>query len=156
MTDYGALADKLKATGQADKHDQEQVAGLGISPAAFYDRVKAQIDVEVEKANLELRKRGLPTIERIFLPSFVGKLSLTFGTTLLCNVALQESKGRISVVILGPPNRCEIARKEYLLYPDAAKLLPASADEKTKVAVVTKTDKVAAEIIGALLTGEFA
>lgn len=156
MTDYGALADKLKATGQSGNHDQGREGGLGVSPSVFYERVKAQIEVEVEKANIELHKRGLPVIERIFLPSFLGKLSLTFGTTLLCNVTLLESKGRISVVILGPPNRSEIARKEFLLYEDAAKHLPPSIDERTKVAVETNSGKVAAEIIGALLTGEFA
>ncbi|MGO8757432.1 MAG: hypothetical protein ACLQG3_04840 [Terracidiphilus sp.] len=156
MTDYGALADKLKGSGQAGRQDHERQASSGIAPAAFYDSVKAQIEVEVEKANLELRKRGLPTIERIFLPSFLGKLSLTFGTAFLCNVALLESKGRISAVILGPPNRLEIARKEYLLYPDAAKLLTGSAEEKTKVAVEVGADQIAAEIVAALLTGEFA
>lgn len=156
MTDYGALADKLKASGQADKPEHERLAAPGIAPAAFYEKVKTLIEVEVEKANMELRKRGLPTIERIFLPSFLGKLSLTFGTAFLCNVALLESKGRISAIILGPPNRLEIARKEYLLYQDAAKHLSPSIDAKTKIAIGYSADKVAAEIISALLTGEFA
>ena len=43
MTDYSALADKLKASGaQPGKLDQEMLPSPGIAPAAFYNNVKAQ------------------------------------------------------------------------------------------------------------------
>ncbi len=119
MTDYGALADKLKGFREAAKRAKKRPARHEIDPVAFYESVKAQIEQEAGKANIELRKRKLPIIERIFMPSFLGKLSLTFGTALLCNVDLQEAKGRITAVIVGPPNRLEISRKEYVINPGA-------------------------------------
>ena len=134
----------------------EKLANHGFDPVTFYQYVKAQIEEEVDKANVELRKRKLPLVERVFIPGFLGKLSLTFGTEFLCTVELHESKGRIRAVILGPPNRDEIARKDFFLNP-AARICEAprlSKDEK--VAVGYSPQKIAAEIVSGLLMGEFA
>ena len=107
MTDYGALADKLKKDGGRAAWPEGKKRAT-----AFFQEVKGQISSEVEKANAELRRRDLPFIERVFMPGFQGKLSMTFGTALLCCVDLDEEKERITAVLFGPPNRCEISRKE--------------------------------------------
>ncbi len=154
MTDYGALADKLKGSGEAVKSAHKRRVKHEVDPVAFYESVKAQIEKEVGKANVELRKRDLPVIERIFMPGFLGKLSLTFDTALLCNVELQEAKGRITAVILGPPNRSEISRKEYLINP-AVDQQASAIDEAEKVAVGYSPDRIAAEVVSGLLMGNF-
>lgn len=152
MTDYGALADKLKGLGKAGN---ESSAKLGTDPAAYYASVSTQIASEVEKANQELDKRGLPLIERVFIPSYHGKLTLTFGIALLCNVELEKAKGRITAIILGPPNRLEIARKEFVIQASEKERLAASIDKTHKVAIGLSPEKVAAEIVSGLLVGEF-
>jgi hypothetical protein len=83
--------------------------------ADVYERVKLHVMNEIEKANVEMRKRKLDTIERVFLPSYHGKLCLTSGSELLCTVELQEAKRQITAVITGPPNHQEIARKDFAL-----------------------------------------
>ena len=151
MTDYGALADKLKGLEEAVKPAHERLARHGIDPVAFYESVKAQINEEVEKANVELHKRRLPTIERIFVPSLYGKLCLTFGVGLLCHVDLQEAKGRITVMISGPPHGLEIARKEYLLSRETTGLQAFPDDAAQNVAAGYGPDRLAAEIVSELL-----
>ncbi len=137
MANYAELADQLiakkKPAGAA--HSSSRVPG--INAPQIYENVKIQVRHESEKANTELQKRGLGKIERIFLPSYQGKLCLTFGSQLLCTVDLQESKGQIAVIISGPPNAQEIARKEFAL----AQYRP---------------EQIAVEIITGLFKGEFA
>jgi hypothetical protein len=102
-----------------------------------YERVKFHVVNEIEKANGEMRKRKLDTIERIFTPCHRGKLCLTFGSRLLCCVELQEAKELIAAVISGPPNALEISRKEFLLYDGC------------------DPEQIAVEIVSGLLVGEF-
>ena len=156
MTHYGVLADRLSDLVQAGIPARKRLARNGIDPAAFYESVKEHVEREVGKANEELRKRGLSTIERIFIPGFLGRLSLTFGTALLCSVELNESKGRVRAMIFGPPNRCEIARKDFYLIQEAAALRGPLFDEAEKVAVGYTPQRVAAEIVSGLLMREFA
>ena len=156
MTDYGVLAERLSGLAQAGSPARKRLARNGIDPAAFYESVKVHVDEEVRKANEELRKRGLETIERIFIPGFLGRLSLTFGTALLCSVELNEPKGRVRAVIFGPPNRDEIARKDFFLIPEAADLSTSLFDESEKVAVGYSPQRIAAEIVSGLITGDFA
>ena len=156
MTDYGALADKVSSLAQAGSSARKRLARNGIDPAAFYECVKAHVEEEIVKANEELRKRGLSTIERIFIPGFLGRLSMTFGTALLCSVELNESKGRVSAVIFGPPNRCEISRKDYFVYPDAGHSQDSPIGEAKKAAFGYAPDRIAVEIVSALMMGEFA
>ncbi len=156
MINYGVLADRINGLVQAGIPARKRLARNGIDPAAFYESVKAHVEEEAEKANAELRKRGLSTIERIFIPSFLGKLSLTFGTALLCTVELNGSKGRVRAVIFGPPNRDEISRKDFFLIPEALALQYSPTDEPQKAAVGYSPDRIAAEIVSGLLTGKFA
>lgn len=156
MTDYDALANKLKGLKKADEPPSKRAANHGFTFVTFYQQVKQQIEAEVDKANEELRKRALPKIERVFVPSFEGKLSLTFGTGFLCTVELHESKGRIRAAIFGPPNRDEIARKDYFLSAEAVDLEDSPIENVQKVAVGFSPHRIAAEIVSGLLMGEFA
>ena len=156
MTDYDALAKKLKGMKKSGESAGKKLANYGFDPVTFYQYVKAQVEEEVDQANVELRKQNLPLIERVFIPSFQGKLSLTFGIGFLCTVELQEAKGRIRAVIFGPPNRDEISRKDYLLNSVAVDLQGSPIDEADKMAVGYSPHKIAAEIVSGLLTGEFA
>ena len=156
MTDYDALEAKLKGKKKVGDSRNEKQANYGFAPVTFYKYVKQQIEEEVDKANEELRKRKLPVIERVFIPSFEGRLSLTFGTGFLCAVELQEAKGRIRAVIYGPPNRDEIARKDYFLNPKAVDLDASPIEEVQKVAVGFSPHRIAAEIVSGLLMGKFA
>jgi len=156
VTDFDALAAKLKGKKKTGEPQSENRASYGFSPGAFYKYVKERIEAEVERSNEELRKRDLPTIERVFLPSFEGKISLTFGTEFLSTVELQEAKGRIRAVIYGPPHRAEVARKDYFLDPESVDLQNAPIEEVQKVAVGFSPQRIAAEIVAALLEGRFA
>lgn len=156
MTDYDALARKLKGMTKPGEPPGKKQANYGFTPVAFYQNVKEQIEEEVDKANGELHKRNLPVIERVFMPSFEGKLSLTFGTGFLCTVELQEAKARIRAVIFGPPNRDPIARKDYFLNPEAVDLQDSPIEEVQKAAVGFSPNRIAAEIVSAILMGEFA
>jgi hypothetical protein len=156
VTDYDALAKKLKGMKKPGEPAGKNLANYGFEPVTFYQYVKTQVEEEVEQANVELRKQKLPLIERVFLPGFLGRLSLTFGTGFLCTVELQEAKGRIRAVIFGPPNRDEISRKDYLLNSVAVDLQGSPSDQAGKLAVGYSPHKIAAEIVSGLLTGEFA
>lgn len=154
MTDYDLLEKKLKGTKSGDSTGNKP-ASNGFDPANFYQHVKQQVEEEVDKANLELRKRDLPVIERVFMPSSQGKLSLTFGTGFLCNVELNPARGRITAMIIGPPNHAEIARKDFLLNPEAGPQQSA-IEEPEEAPVVYSPHRIAAEIVSGLLAGEFA
>jgi hypothetical protein len=89
------------------------------------------------------------------MPSSQGKLSLTFGTGFLCNVELNQSHGRITAMIIGPPNSAEIARRDFLLNPEAG-LQQSAIDDAGEAPVVYSPRRIAAEIVSGLLAGEFA
>jgi hypothetical protein len=135
--DYGKLAQKLSNQRSSARQAEQPGAERGAGLADVYERVKIQVMSEIEKANVEMRKQKLDTIERVFLPSYHGKLCLTFGSKLLCTVELHEAKGQIAAVISGPPNALEISRKEFSLI--------AGCDPK----------EIAVEIVSGLLMGEF-
>jgi hypothetical protein len=97
----------------------------------------------------------LPVLERIFIPAFYGKLSVTFGTGLLCCVDLDEAKQMITAVLFGPPHRCEISRKEFFLCAPPVNWDEASADEAVKTAIGYGPDRIANEIVCGILEGEF-
>jgi hypothetical protein len=155
VNDYSSLAEKLKGLQKGSESERKGLAKHGFDPATFYKFVKEQVDKEVENANTELRKRNLPLIERVFMPSYQGKISLTFGTGLLCTVELQASKGQVIAAIFGPPNRRPISRKEYILDPKAVAPQPASTDEAKKVGIGYSPQKIATEVVSGLLTGKF-
>ena len=136
MTNYGELADKLSSLRSHARPAQDPPVGRGVTAAQVYENVKVHVSHEIEKANVELRKRRLTAIERLFLPSYQGRLCLSFGS-LLCTADLQEAKGQITAVISGPPNALEIARKEFPLGGDCV------------------PEKIAEEIVSGLIMGEF-
>jgi hypothetical protein len=154
VTDYDKLAKKLKGTKSGDRAANKP-ASYAFDPATFYQYVKQQVEEEVDKANLELRKRDLPVIERVFMPSSQGKLSLTFGTEFLCNVELNPARGRITALIIGPPNSAEIARKDFLLSLEAGRQ-ESAIDNSEETLAVYSPHRIAAEIVSGLLAGEFA
>jgi hypothetical protein len=135
--DYGDLAQKLSKQRSHAQSAQHAGAERGTSLADVYEHVKLHVMSEIEKANVEMRKQKLSTIERVFLPSYHGKLCLTVGSVLLCTIELQEAKGLIAAVISGPPNAQEISRKEFLLFEGR------------------DPEKIAVEIVSGLLMGEF-
>jgi hypothetical protein len=137
VTDYGELAQKLSIQRSRAQSAQEAEAERGMGHAEVYERVKLHVLDEIEKANVEMRKRKLDTIERAFIPSCRGKLCLTYGSKLLCTVELQEAKLQIAAVISGPPNALEISRKEFPIIKGC------------------DPEQIAVEIVSGLLVGEF-
>ena len=136
MTNYGELADKLNSRRSHARLTQQPQAERGVSAAQIYEHVKVLVSHEIEKANVELHKRRLALIERLFLPSYQGRLCLVFGSGMLCAADLHEAKGQITAVISGPPNAQEICRKDFPLN----KFRP---------------EQIAVEIVSGLLRGEF-
>ena len=136
MADYGELADRLNRQRSHARQAQQPAPDRGMDATQIYDRVKVLVSYEIEKANAELHKRRLATVERLFLPSYQGRLCLSFGS-LLCTADLQEAKGQITAVITGPPNAQELSRKEFRLGGDCV------------------PEQIAVEIVSGLLAGEF-
>lgn len=151
MNDYGALAEKLKASGQPAKAAVASPVKREIDPVAFYESVKDHVIVEIGKANVELHKRGLTTIERVFVPCYAGKFSVTFGTVLLCSIGFDEAKARITLVIVGPPHRKEIARKDYALHPGLLERKTAHANLHGSTAHAQSPGSVAADIVSEII-----
>jgi hypothetical protein len=155
VTDYGKLADKLKSMRTPARPSQAESGDPRMDPAAFYEMVKAHIVQEMEKANVELRKRKLGVIDRIFLPSFEGKLCLTYGSELLCTVDVQPERERITAVITGPPNAMELSKKEFLINEVSIAQRPASTGG-VKIAAGYSPRRIAGEIVSGLMMREFA
>ena len=161
MVDYAKLADKAKALQDAAS---DNTRGSGESnrqdPIVFFDGVKSYLVAEMHKANLELAKRGVATLDRSFSPSFSGRFCFTFGTSLLCSVELdskQLEQPRIKAVISGPPTGGEIGRREYLFNQDAPEHQSFRADASGGSMIVTglNAEDTAVDIISCILTGEF-
>jgi hypothetical protein len=136
VTDYGELAQKLSNQRSHAQSDQEAGADRGMDATQIYESVKVHASNEIEKANVELRKRKLAIIERLFLPSFRGRLCLSFGSAFMCTADLHEARGQITAVLLGPPNQQEISRKDFALNE-------------------YRPERIAVEIVSGLLMGEF-
>jgi hypothetical protein len=158
MVDYSRLADKAKALQEAAKGGGARDEGLEYDPVAFYNAVKAHLVAEINKANPELTKRGVPTLDRSFLPSFSGRFCFTFGMSLFCSVELdmQPARHRIKSTITGPPNGNEIGRREYLFNRGGPEP-PSYRTEEDSITTVTglKPEEIAVDIVSSLLSGEF-
>ena len=70
MTTYSALADKLEGLRNAVKPDNKWSTRKAIDLNTFFESVKEQIDTEIQKANIELVRRRLDIIERVFVPCY--------------------------------------------------------------------------------------
>jgi hypothetical protein len=117
VNDYSKLAQRLRCSVPAQGKTGRNLERQEFDPGAFFEQVKVQIIKELGNANLELYKQGLAPIERVLVPCYLGKLCLTYGTNLLCCVDFDGGRGQINSVIMGPPNRVELSRKEYRLSP---------------------------------------
>ena len=158
MINYGKLADKAKLKQEADRLASEKHKQLRADPCVFFDRVKALVAEEMNKANVELRKRGGAILGRNHLPGFDTEVFLTYGTDTLCRVGLGIIGGgcRLTAIISGPPNGYELSRREYLCVQEAScsEVLHVPGEELTTV--VACPNEIAADIISGILAGKFA
>ncbi len=136
MVNYQELAERLSVQQAHDRQTQKKPALRGSHATRIYERVKAVVDHEIEKANVELKMRKLASVERVRAPSYFGRLCLSFGSDVLCAVDLDEVQGEIVAVISGPPNAQELARKAFMLSE-------------------YQPEQIAEELVSGLLVGEF-
>jgi hypothetical protein len=158
MTDYAKLADKARAKQEADILAAERHKELRADRCSFFDQVKVHLIEEMNKANVELRKRKAAIFDQYQLPGFADEVFITYGTDSLCRVGLGILGGgcRITAIISGPPNGYEISRKEYLCSDqplDCKEVRPASEDRSQ--AVPSCPDAIAADVIAGVLIGKF-
>jgi hypothetical protein len=155
MVNYAKLADKARMIQIADKLEAERHKQLRADPCVFFEKVKAHIGEEMNKANVELRKRGAATLDRNYLPAFTEEILLTYGTDSLCRVGLGIIGGgcRVTAIISGPPNGFEISRKEYLCNQDKAcqEVLPAVEEGMLPEGLCP--EEIAVDIISGILRG---
>lgn len=158
MVDYSKLADKARAIQDAAKGGSGRSGRAEYDPAYFYQTVRSHLVAEINKANPELTKRGVPTLDRSFLPSFSGKFCFTFGMSLFCSVELdaQPERNRIKAVISGPPNGNEVGRREYLFNRGAAEPASYRAEEGLGTIITgLSPEQIAVDIVSSILSGEF-
>jgi hypothetical protein len=157
MVDYARFADQAKAIQDADKVAVDKHKKLSADPCAFFERVKVHLVEEMKKANWELRRKGAAMIDRNHLYGFDEDVFLTYGTDSLCRVefGIQAGGWRITAVISGPPNGCEISRKEYLCNQEASCLEVLDVGKEGLPAVVVRPDEIAVDIISGILAGKF-
>ena len=157
MVNYVKLAGKAKEIQDAEKLAVERHRELRADPCAFFERVKAHIVEEMNKANVELRKKRAAVIGRNHLPGFDDEIFLTIGTDSLCRVGLGIMGGgcRVTAIISGPPNGYELSRREYLCIQEAScsEVLHLVGAELTTV--VACPDEIAVDIISGILVGKF-
>jgi hypothetical protein len=157
MSDYTKLADIAKLNEIVDKSVVEKHKELRADPCTFLDKVKTRLMEEMNKANVELRKKKAPTFDRIHLPSFDEEVLLTYGTSSLCRVGLGIMSGgcRITAVISGPPNGYEISRREYRCKQEGSCREVLAVDEAHSRTIAFSPEEVAADIISGVLVGKF-
>jgi hypothetical protein len=154
VVDYAKLAGKAKGKQDEDKLAFDRHRKLRADPCAFFERVSGHLVEEMKKANVELRKRGAAVLGQNHLPNFVNEIFLTYGTDTLCRVGLGIIGGgcRVTAVISGPPNGYVISRKEYLCDQDAA---CQEVRHAGRLAVASRPNEIAVDIISGILVGKF-
>jgi hypothetical protein len=158
VVDYAKLAEKAKALKDAADSTAGRPEVKKQNPVIFFDSVKSHLVAEMQKANMELARRGLATLDRSFSPSFSGRFCFTFGMSLFCSVELEEKVGgpQIKAVISGPPNGLEIGRREYHFNRGKQEQQSFRADENAGMIVTgLNPEETAVDIISSILTGEF-
>jgi hypothetical protein len=158
VADYVKLADRAREKQEADILAAKRHKELRTNPCSFFERVKVHLIEEMNKANVELRKRKAAIFDQYQLPGFADEVFITYGTDSLCRVGLGILGGgcRITAIISGPPNGYEISRKEYLCSEqpsDCKEALPATEDRSPKTP--TCPDTIAADVIEGILLGKF-
>ena len=158
MVDYGKLADRAKALQNAADESDARSEGKQLDPLGFFDSVKSHLVTEMHKANVELGKRGLATLDRSFSPSFSGRFCFTFGTSLFCSVELDANgeQRKIKSIISGPPNGGEVGRREYHFSMGLTEPQSFRADDEAGVIVTgLNSEEIAIDIVSSILMGEF-
>lgn len=152
MVDYGKLADRAKL-----RQDAENLHTDNVAPKKFFEKVRTHLFEEINKANIELSKRGAGRIGQNHLSGFDNEMFLTFGTNLLCRITLNTMVGgcRITAILIGPPNAYELSRREYPFDgdgPSAEMLLAKAAGFSV---VDTRPKEIAVDIVSSILAGKF-
>jgi hypothetical protein len=159
LIDYAKLADRARAKQDADNLATQRHKELRADRCSFFERVKVHLLEEMNKANVELRKRKAAIFDQYQLPGFADEVFITYGTDSLCRVGLGILGGgcRITAIISGPPNGYEISRKEYVCneQPVECKEVP-PAGEDPSPAIPSCPDAIAADVIEGILIGKFA
>jgi hypothetical protein len=157
MFDYALLADRAKVKQASDKVAADKHKQLRANPCVFFDRVKAHLVEEMNKVNVELRKRKAAVLGRNHLPGFDNEFFLTYGTDTLCRAGLGTSGGecRITAVISGPPNGYEISRREYVCVQEESCSEVLHVPEAERTTVLACPNEIAADIISGILAGKF-
>ena len=65
MTDYSKLADNAKLLQEAARQAAETHISQKADPCDFFEKVRAHLIEEMNKANVELRKRGADVLTGI-------------------------------------------------------------------------------------------
>jgi hypothetical protein len=157
MVDYAKLADKAKAIEDAVRYGRPQPTEQKVNANVFFQRVTELIGEEMDKANVELRKRGIDTIARNYLPTFDGVIFLVSGTARLCRIELERKAGipQVKAVISGPPNGNEISRKVFVVGQERPNSVLLDAESETSPVVGASPAKIAQEVISAVVIGTF-
>ncbi|MGB9407872.1 MAG: hypothetical protein WCA89_10065 [Terracidiphilus sp.] len=157
MADYSKLADNAKLLQEADRRAAERHKSLKADPCDFFEKVRTHLIGEMNKANVELRKRGADVLDRNHMPGFSEEIFLTYGTSSLCRVGLDVHGGacRITDVISGPPNGYVISRKEYLCNQDESCKMALPAVKEGASSGRARPARIAVDIIAGILLGKF-
>jgi len=157
MVDYGKLAAEAKAMQDTANLASPRDERLEADPKVFFQRVTAQIGEEMNRANAELRKRGVGAIARNHLGGFEGVVFLTFGIGLLCKVELAcDGRGdRIRAIISGPPSGLETARKEFPIGEEPLGFGRPRAEGAGLLNTGYSPEEIAQDIISGIVIGKF-
>ncbi|MGD0802115.1 MAG: hypothetical protein ABR906_12430 [Terracidiphilus sp.] len=157
MVDYAKLALDAKLSQEADRLAVERHRSLNSDPCSFFENVRNHLLAEMNKANVELRKRGADIFDRNHLPGFSHEVFLTFGTTTLCRVGLNVHGGgcRLTAVLSGPPNGYELSRKEYVCNQDESCKVVLPARKDGRPSKPSRPEEIAVDIISGILRGSF-
>src|SRR5208283_980068 len=79
MVDYEKLAAQAKAAQDAADFASRKAEEAALDPKVYFQRVTTHLNEEMNKANVELLKRGIDPISRNHLPNFDGIIFLVFG-----------------------------------------------------------------------------
>ena len=157
MVDYEKLAAKAKAIQDAANLASRKEKESAIDPKVFFQKVTAQINEEMKKANVELTKRGVPGISRNHLPNFDGIVFLVFGEGGLCRVELESQPrvSRIRAIICGPPNGNELSRREFFFGEEISASQTANTEQGGLRIVGASPQEIAQDIIAGIVVGTF-
>jgi hypothetical protein len=157
MVDYEKLAAQAKATRDAATSASRKAEESALDPKVYFQRVASYLNEEMNKANVELLKRGVDAISRNHLPSFDGVIFLSSGIGYMCRVELdaQPRVSRIKAIISGPPNGYELSRKEFFFGQEASPSSSPNAEKAVLRIVGPTPQQVAQEIIAGIVIGTF-